>query len=399
MVRVPGLLGVAVAGLALAAGLTGCGRQTVQTVKATPPPIAAPLATSTEAAGGTWATLPMGHAGDPLNTFWQLFYRPAGSSSWSDQVDATATATNGGLILAPAGKSLLVGVRPSNLLHFSPLIATSDGGHTWTNGLTSGLLARPAALAADGAGHALALVTDGTTPTVEDTVGNLASWHNLLALPQLAATTSGRSCAPDALGAVGYAAASPAVGVRCDQPGVVGLFVQRSGGWQLAAPALPGPLAGARIDVLSLQPRDGGLAAVLAASGPSGTSLLAAWSGAGGLNWAVSPALQLSADQHLSSLGPAGGDGLFVLISTSSGSEQLDLVDGPGTGWHSLPPAPVGTATVAFGPAGATIAGPGPAQALVADDTVLTVWTLAPGSSGWTKGQVIHVPIQFGSSS
>jgi hypothetical protein len=53
---------------------------------------------------------------------------------------------------------------------------------------------------------------------------------------------------------------------------------------------------------------------------------------------------------------------------------------------------------VAFGPAGGTTAGPGPAQALVADGTVLTVWTLASGSSGWTKGQVIHVPIQLGSS-
>jgi hypothetical protein len=397
--RAPGLLGVAVAGLALVAGLAGCGRQTVQTVKTTPPPIAAPLATSTEAGGGTWATLPMGHPGDSLNTFWQLFYRPSGSSSWSDQVNATATATNGGLILARGGPSLVVGVRPSNLLHFSPLIATSNGGRTWTNGLTSGLLARPAALAADGAGHALAMVTDGPTTTIEDTAGDLVSWQSLVSLPQLAAAASARSCAPDALAAVGYAAASPVVGVRCARPGVVGLFVQRSGGWQLAALALPGSLAGARIDVLGLQPLDGGLAAVLAASGPSGTSLLAAWSGAGRLNWAVSPALQMPADQHLRSLGPAGGDGLFVLISTSSGSEQLDLVDGPGTRWHSLPPAPNGTATVAFGPAGATTASPGPAQALVAADTVLTVWTLAPGSSGWTKGQVIHVPIQFGSSS
>jgi hypothetical protein len=62
----------------------------------------------------------------------------------------------------------------------------------------------------------------------------------------------------------------------------VGLFVQRFGGWQLTGPALPGSLAGARIDVLSLQPLDGGLAAVLAASGPSGTSLLAAWAGPAG---------------------------------------------------------------------------------------------------------------------
>jgi hypothetical protein len=408
----PGLLAAGVAGLVLAAGLTGCGRRTSQTEAAAPRTVAAPLAISTEAAGGTWATLPMGRPGDPLNTFWQLFYRPAGSSSWSDQVDATATATNGGLVLARAGgRSLVVGVRPSDLLHFSPLIATSDGGRTWTNGLTSGLLARPSALAAEQTGQALALVATGTTTTLQATTtlhdtttpqaaapGYLATWRTLTSLGDLAGTAAARSCDPDALDAVGYAPTRPVVGARCAEPGVVGLFVQRSGGWQLGGAVLPRSLAGARLDVLSLQPTSGGLAAVLAASGPSGSSLLAAWTRDGGLNWAVSPALQLPADQQLTSMGPAEGDGLFVLMSSSSGSEQLDLVDGPGASWHSLPTPPAGAATVAFGAAG-DATGPGTAQALVADGTVLTVWTLGTASSGWAKGQAIHVPIQFGSSS
>jgi hypothetical protein len=85
-------------------------------------------------------------------------------------------------------------------------------------------------------------------------------------------------------------------------------------------------------------------------------------------------------------------------MSNSSGSEQLDLVDGPDASWHSLPSPPAGTATVAFGPAGGA-AGPSPAQALVANGTSLTVWTLGPVSTGWARGQVIHVPIQFGSLS
>ncbi len=424
MPRRPGLLAAAVAGATLAAGLTGCGTRTSPAATATPTPVAAPLATTLPAAGGTWATLPMGRTGDALNTFWQLFYRPAGSSSWSDRVDATATATNGGLVLAGAGgRSLIVGVRPYDLLHFSPLIATSDGGRTWTNGLTSGLVARPAALAADQAGQALALVATGpttksqaTTPvdatttvqasisvkasiSVQQSPGDLGTWHHLTSVPQLAGTTPGRRCDPEALSAVGYLQTSPVVGARCAEPGVAGLFVKRAEGWQLAAAGLPGSLAGARIDVLSLIPTNGGgLAAVLAAYGALGTTLLAAWSRDGGVNWAVSPALQLPAGQQLTSMGPAEGDGLFVLMSSSSGSEQLDLVNGPGASWQAVPPPPAGTATVAFASAGGA-AGRGPVQALVGEGTVLTVWTLATASTGWAKGQAIHVPIEFGSSS
>ena len=67
-----------------------------------PPPtlFPTPLATSIQTAQGTWATVAMGHLDDPDNTFWQLFFRPAGSIAWSNQVEATATATNGGLVLA-----------------------------------------------------------------------------------------------------------------------------------------------------------------------------------------------------------------------------------------------------------------------------------------------------------
>ncbi len=402
MARTPALFAAAVAGIALVAGLTGCGHPASRTAPATPAPVTAPLATSINAAGGTWATLPMGHLHDPLNTFWQLFFRPTGSSSWSDQVQATATATNGGLVLASAGgRFLVVGIRPSNQLHFSPIIATSNGGRAWTNGLTSGLIARPAALAANESGQALALVAAGSTTTVEGSRGDLATWQTLTSLPHLAATAPGRSCDPVALGAVGYAGSNAVVAARCARPGIVGIFALRAGSWQLAGPVVPPPLTGSRIDVLSLEPTSGGLAALLAASGASGASgisLLAAWSRDGGVHWAVSPALQLLASQQLRSMGPAGGDGVFVLISSSSGSEQLDRIDGPGATWHSLAPPPAGTATVAFGPAGGA-SGPGTAQALVAENTLLTVWTLGMPASGWVKGQVIHVPIEFGSSS
>ena len=78
------------------------------------------LATSVQTSAGTWATVPMGHLDQPLNTFWQLFFRASGTSSWSNATSTLATATNGGLIIAtPDGQSVEVGIRPANRLTFS----------------------------------------------------------------------------------------------------------------------------------------------------------------------------------------------------------------------------------------------------------------------------------------
>lgn len=140
-----------------------------------------PLATSVEAGGGTWATVPMGKLTQPLNTFWQLFYRSNGSSSWSDKVQATAVATNGGLVLAAARKSLSVGVRPSNDLTFSPIISTVDSGRSWSNGLlTQGLAAHPEALATGPGGTALAIVDGRRGGEVLNSTQGLSSWQPLV---------------------------------------------------------------------------------------------------------------------------------------------------------------------------------------------------------------------------
>jgi hypothetical protein len=37
-------------------------------------------------------------------------------------------------------------------------------------------------------------------------------------------------------------------------------------------------------------------------------------------------------------------------------------------------------------------------DALVAEETVLSIWTLATPSKGWVRAQTIKVPIEFGSS-
>jgi hypothetical protein len=134
------------------------------------------------------------------------------------------------------------------------------------------------------------------------------------------------------------------------------------------------------------------LSALLGVSGGAGTSLVAAWSDDGGQSWTTSPALALAGGQQLVSYGLAGPSEIFVLTDHGSGAPGLNLADGPGSAWEHIAPPPAGTATIAPGTAGTL-------DALVTDDTVLSVWTLAPKATRWVKGQVIDVPIQFGSSS
>ena len=148
----------------LAIVLGGCSNGSVLARGAgAPASLPTPLATSVQTTDGVWATIPMGRLGDPANTFWQLLFRPVSTASWSNEVEATATATNGGRVLAsPGNRSLIVAVRPSADLTYTPLIATDNAARSWSDGLiASGLSARPAALAASGDGRALALVGPG----------------------------------------------------------------------------------------------------------------------------------------------------------------------------------------------------------------------------------------------
>ena len=121
---------VGVAGVVVvAAGATGCSNQSSSLPDpAATPPAAVPLATSMASTVGTWVVLPMGHLHDPENTFWQMLFEPTGSTTWSNQVEATAVATNGGVVLAATpGGAVIAGVRPANKLRYSPLVVTTDG--------------------------------------------------------------------------------------------------------------------------------------------------------------------------------------------------------------------------------------------------------------------------------
>jgi hypothetical protein len=348
----------------------------------------------------------MGNLGQPVNTFWQLFFRRDGARTWSNQVQATATATNGGLVLAPSGQSLLVGVRPSQLLTFTPLISTADAGRSWSTGLISqGLASRPAALAVAPGGVALALVNGrGGTEVLESTRG-LSSWQPLVTGDELASSPIDPACEPGPLTAVGYVPAttsrgatgatpaSPVVGTGCRRRGVVGIFEERKGAWQLAGPTLP--TGSGQAQVLGLFPNADGLAALIGLSGSSAsgsgpTSLLAAWSGAGKA-WTSSTALRLATGAHLLSFVAHDGS-LFALVAQPGGEDELTVGSATSHGWKRLPPPPPGTTTVAVGP-GSTI------DALAAGRTLLTVWHLASDVGTWAKSQVVQVAIQYGSSS
>jgi hypothetical protein len=362
--------------------------------------LATPLATSVQAGRGTWATVPMGNLGQPLNTFWQLFYRADGSTSWSDKVQATAVATNGGLVLATGGASLSVGIRPSHLLTFSPIISTVDSGRSWSNGLlTEGLAAHPEALATGPGGAALAIVDSRRGTEVLKSSHGLSSWQPLVSTDALSSSPSARACGLRALTAVGYASNTVVVGGSCDRAGETGIFVQQGTAWHSTGPVLPSRLESAQTtgtEVLGLLPLHpgAGLGALLAVSDANGIFLVASWT-RNGTTWRASKPLRLAGGEQLASFGADDNNGAFALVALPDGRKQLAVADTGSSGssaWHELSAPPPGTQTVAFGPGRN-------AAALAVSSTVLSVWALSPGWMKWQKDQVMNVPVQLGSSS
>jgi len=389
----------------LAAATTGCGTgSATKSSNKSPGPSAsatatgASLSTSMETSAGSWAVFPMGRLGQPLNTFWQLFFRPSGGSRWSDKASALAVATNGGLVIAtPDSHSVAVGIRSTDALSFSPLLVTLDAGRSWSPAApVVALAAEPDALAVDPGGRALALATNGSGGEVLASSAGLASWSQVTTTSGLGASSAGRACGLASMTAVGWVAGHSVIGGDCRRAGVVGIFTGPQGGWHLAGPTLPVSLADGSIGVLGLQRTTSGLCALLAVSAARGTSLVAAWVTAGSGTWSVSPALQIGSKRVLS-FGPDGRMGLFVLSSGSTPSrstsfDSVEVLSGAGAAWRGLPTAPAHTATMVFGAAGRV-------DALVVEDTVFTDWGLAPATGRWTREQVMNVPIQFGSSS
>ena len=198
---------------------------------------------------------------------------------------------------------------------------------------------------------------------------------------------AGRACGLEAVTAVSYLGGAAAVGGGCGRPGVAGIFVRDPGGWQLVGPTSP-ELRGGRIEVVSLRAAGGTLVSLLSVTRATGTELVAAWT-SDGEHWTCSRPLSLAASEHLGSVGPATGTGLFALLDDAAGGQRLAVVT-PDAGWQALPSPPADSVTVAF--TGARV------DALSVRQATLTVWALA-ARNDWTRAQTVHVPIQYGSSS
>ncbi len=341
------------------------------------------------AGGATWATLPMGDLGQPLNTFWQLLELPPGSSQWTNQVEVTAVATNGGIVLDSGPAGMVAAVRPSNMLTYSPLVITADAGSSWTQGLIdASLVDRPGSLSS-GTADAFALVAGSGGTLVLRGSAALDGWHPLADQRTLAASAGGRTCGLTAVTAVADLAGSPVVGAACGHAGTVGVLAQGAGGqWRLAGPALPAQLRGDRVEVVDLWPDGQGEAGLLELSGGGHERVAAAFS-PDGSTWTLSPELALPGGGTLTSVGVTGNGGVFVLAASGQG-ELLDVCTSSGSGWQTLPAPPRGTSTVAF-PIGTA------PSALVVDHSTVNVFTLR--SSAWSQSQRLDVTIQFGSSS
>jgi len=356
------------------------------------PAIRTSLATSIETSAGSWATVAMGHLDEPVNTFWQLLFRPPGAALWSDRASALAVATNGGLIVASqGGRSLVIGIRPSVDLEYSPLITTSNA-RAWTpEGPLGALGDEPDALAIAGGGEAMALVGHGGGARVLASPGGLSGWRQLATEGELATSEAGHTCGVVSLTAVGYAAGNGVIGVNCRRDGVVGIFLARAGTWRLVGPSLPRNLRNAGTDVLGLQATTRGLCVLVAATSGDSTDVVAACTSGEDLRWRVSPALPLAGREDVVSFGPAGALGLYALVSGSSRPDTIAVLRESAMTWRTLPTPPSGTAVVVFGAAGRV-------DALSVADTVLTDWLLA-GGVAWRKAQELQVAIEFGSSS
>ncbi len=374
---------------AAAALIGGCGSAApaAHGPAAEAPPGGAPfLATSMVTPGGTWAVAVMGGSVASRNNFWQLFARPAGSSSWK-LVTPAGTPDNGGLVLAGTPQSLITGFRPSQYLTYTPLTATTDGGQAWssTGPLNAALADTPDALAAaPGTGHLLALTADGTA---EQAAPGYTDWKALTTQRALAATPAARTCGLQALTAVAYTPAGvPLLAGTCSRPGAAGIFGFVNGSWQATGPPMPSALDRQHITVLRLTSTASQVVALLTAGSGHATSLLAAWSADNGRQWALSPALPLGSQTIASA---AFGTGGTAAMLTTSG--RADVIAGTGSHWRALPALPAGSATLAPGTGGQI-------DALAVHGGMLTIWQLPPGGRTWTKTQVISVPIQYGSS-
>jgi hypothetical protein len=358
---------------------------------ATPP--RGPLESGTSTSAGSWVVLPMGQLTDPSNTFWQLLFASPGPSHWS-VITPPGAADNGGLVAGTSGRSILVGVLPSDLLRFSPLSQSGDGGSSWNPEFLPGALAPvPDALSylTGTAGGALAV--DGRTRVLV-AAPDSSAWTRLVSTARLGRVAP--RCGVSAVDAVALLPdGAPLVATGCARGGIVGFFTRAAGSWQVSGPVLRGHLTGSSTSVLRLETGNSSATALVTASRRGRHSLVALWS-SGATRWMQSAPLALGTGQRVLATAVGSDSTAAVLLRSAGGLVATDV--SPGGAWIRLPKPPVGTVALAAAdpPAGS---GPPVLDAFTVHGSSLSVFSLTPSRSAWTIAQSSQVSLAYGSSS
>jgi hypothetical protein len=373
------------------------------------PTLPAPPLTSVGVDGsGFTASVAMGDLSEPVNTFWQLLYRPDSSSRWT-LITPPGTATNGGVVVAPSTTgALTTGILASLGLTFSPLAATPNLGGNWATGVLPGPLAVvPSSIAIDGSRVLALLGTDRGEVVESRGAFTASSWTSIGDIQQLQALRDASGCDVGALTALAAANGVALVGARCatsvpitppsstprwgagvpvaDGMGsTMPLFVRIDDTWEAGGPSFVGPS-----EVLRISPAHGGFVAVIESR--TGTTT----------NVAV---LRITDGQGIvERLGSIALDGGTVASSAVDRAGVTDLVvrSAGGTcrayafGFRDarvvgLPALPVGACVV--------VGAPGNLQSLRIEGSIVLVYGVGPAHR-WQVVQRLVVPIQYGSSS
>ncbi|HUD39245.1 MAG TPA: hypothetical protein VMR14_20270 [Streptosporangiaceae bacterium] len=344
---------------------------------------AIPLGAGSAGPGLRWA---MVRTGGPQvgGRYWQLLVQDQATGKWR-LVTPPGVADNAGLAVATASAAAMtVGFIPSQLLRFSPLAITTDGGGHWTPGLLpAGLVGDPGALATMPNGRLIAVTAKGA----EESAAGASGWVPLETLRALAATTAGRSCGLTALtGAVAGPGGAAMLAGTCREAGMVGLFMKTADGWQSAGLRLPRSLGARSVSVLRLTGLPTSVLALLSVATGGGDVVVPALLSSG--RWAVGvPSVKVSGIESVATTSTGGWDVVFggryaALGGLPSGqtsyynlTRRLKL---PASGAALLPVS--------------SMSGPGARlTVLVPHVTTVTVEQLT--SSGWRTTQVIKVPV------
>jgi hypothetical protein len=369
--------------------LLGCGLAASPAEAAVDAPLVSAVSTSTD----SWITLPMGDLSDPNNTFWELFHTVPGASRWS-LATPQGVADNGGLVESASAGAALVGVLPSQLLRFSPLAESANGGSSWVPAFLPGALSPvPDALANDAASPvAIALVNGGRA--LSGPIGP-SSWSPLVTAAALSRVSPGCSV----LGLDGVTllpSGAPLIATGCRRDGRVGLFTRTTAAWRSVGLTLGGPLREAATTVLRVQ-STAETTTVLALASLGGRRALEALWQSGSAPWTVARPLALDSGASVRSTAVNAAGDVAVLLAGAGGTREAVDVAPAGT-WDQLPRLPAKTAGVAL-PAGALPSGGQDIEVFTVAGESLHVFSLTPSGEAWTKFQSSHIPLAYGSSS